>query len=551
MFYRRRSNRNRSGSVLVLVIVTAVAALLLLLNAVPVAVQAVMAQRGQNAAEAAALAAASELSRIVIDDEYFGYVSLADSPPVNAEAVALDGECAPVTGINTIVSNARQAMIVADLVGNEYMFRRAKLEMMQARRAARRLEETMQQSLRPHSRRADRDKVDPYIRALDVLKQNRSFQSGVAPELSLSLGWSEDCGTTTSDAPRPRRYSFCHESLLNGSHYSPSLNTSFKPKHIAGDEESFYFAAAGSRLVLTRPKHFSKPDGVHIASLVRARLKSTLCDQTISLCAYAQPISGCDSTPASSLIVDLGDHSFLESTSLRQLLNSASKTLTLHCPRGGDFPRDDLSKLDPAILDTGEQTLSIRDVLGLALFDWLRTAHRSVDIETLLIAIDTDLKRQSARFHRFDIGRDGRVILTPAKTIAFSAENINEDQLYCYAPSIDSGHAPAAITVFDHVHRLGTTHGGAHAGQPVAGESINWIELQAYDGSRELAQVLGRGADALGIEACGKASSVAPGGITSTGSSLTNKNGGPLVQQARKTYYSGGLGVLIQLSRAL
>src|SRR5690606_18236238 len=72
-----------------------------------------------TAIEAAALAAARDLSRIVIDTPEFGLVGISDSAP-NAGSAG-DGFGLPVHGINSIIGTARLDYIIGDQLGiNEW-----------------------------------------------------------------------------------------------------------------------------------------------------------------------------------------------------------------------------------------------------------------------------------------------------------------------------------------------------------------------------------------------------------------------------------------------
>src|SRR5579884_2964016 len=61
----------------------------------------------RTAIEAAALAAARDLSRIVIEDQYYGFVGLSDRAPTGKATKAGDNWFMPVTGINTLLGTVR------------------------------------------------------------------------------------------------------------------------------------------------------------------------------------------------------------------------------------------------------------------------------------------------------------------------------------------------------------------------------------------------------------------------------------------------------------
>jgi hypothetical protein len=74
-------------------------------------------QEQTTAAEAAALAAANDISKIVIKDPNFGWISLSNQPATGTATVAGDGYPLPVRSLNDILATIRLDMIIADLGG--------------------------------------------------------------------------------------------------------------------------------------------------------------------------------------------------------------------------------------------------------------------------------------------------------------------------------------------------------------------------------------------------------------------------------------------------
>src|SRR5262249_20763229 len=72
--------------------------------------------------EAASLAAARDLSRVVINDRHFGFVGLSDNPPASGtQMIAPDNYYMQVESINTIVGTIRMDMIIADQLNDPTM----------------------------------------------------------------------------------------------------------------------------------------------------------------------------------------------------------------------------------------------------------------------------------------------------------------------------------------------------------------------------------------------------------------------------------------------
>ncbi|NJL73487.1 MAG: hypothetical protein HC888_19155 [Candidatus Competibacteraceae bacterium] len=72
----------------------------------------------RTAIEAAALAAARDLSMIAIDTPDYGFVSLSDSAPIGSTTAAADNFYTPVRSINGIIGTLRLDMIIADKLGD-------------------------------------------------------------------------------------------------------------------------------------------------------------------------------------------------------------------------------------------------------------------------------------------------------------------------------------------------------------------------------------------------------------------------------------------------
>ncbi|MFX8700516.1 hypothetical protein ABTM56_20650, partial [Acinetobacter baumannii] len=61
----------------------------------------------KNAIEAAALAAAADLSRIVVNTPEYGFISLSDAAPIGKSTSASDQYYLPVRSINSIIGTCR------------------------------------------------------------------------------------------------------------------------------------------------------------------------------------------------------------------------------------------------------------------------------------------------------------------------------------------------------------------------------------------------------------------------------------------------------------
>ena len=122
MSQKKGQLRQCRGNMLVLVaVVTCLLLVPLFLLQSQIGLFMVDNKRVETVVEGACLMAANDLSRIIINDPHFGYVSLSNYPATGAGTLAPDGEPLPVTGINTLVATIRQNAIIAQELNNSTM----------------------------------------------------------------------------------------------------------------------------------------------------------------------------------------------------------------------------------------------------------------------------------------------------------------------------------------------------------------------------------------------------------------------------------------------
>ena len=140
-----------------------------------ITLDAICQHRVKHALEAAALTCANNLSQIVINDPYWGYISLTDHPPIGSDTMAGDNEPLPVTGINTIIGTTRQELILAHAIGTTEAIGCAMVDVREAKRAQRDLEDYLRQTLasdKTIARDIDGNSVDPMCEAGRVFSEN-------------------------------------------------------------------------------------------------------------------------------------------------------------------------------------------------------------------------------------------------------------------------------------------------------------------------------------------------------------------------------------------
>src|SRR5262249_23924107 len=90
----------------------------------------------KSGSDAAALAAARAMGRIVVDDPNLGLIGLSDSALIGAGTIAGDNYYTQVHSINSILGTIRLDMIVANEIGDPVMLAFAQRDYTNARAAA-------------------------------------------------------------------------------------------------------------------------------------------------------------------------------------------------------------------------------------------------------------------------------------------------------------------------------------------------------------------------------------------------------------------------------
>src|SRR6516165_4846024 len=206
------SVRSSRGGLLVVMMVFI---LVLVISLVPVALvtaqSALMWRREQSALEAAALAAAKDLEKIIVNDPHFGYIALSDYPPCGKATIAGDGEPLPVLSINTVIGTARLETIIANDLGNPELITLAQEDTAAARNAAKLLQDKLISAIQPNNNYPATDLegniVTPYEHARQTYLANCPTATGsIAPrcqDFRLSLGWLNDGSSTVTPIPQP------------------------------------------------------------------------------------------------------------------------------------------------------------------------------------------------------------------------------------------------------------------------------------------------------------------------------------------------------------
>lgn len=562
---RRLYLRKQKANILALGVVALLGFLMLFMFGNQILWSFLQHQRYQQALEAAALKAASDLSEIVINDPYFGFVSLSDRPAIGRATKAADGQSVPVHSINTIIAAARLDYIVARELGNAQMEQFALEDARRARDTAVQLNKTLTQALTQNPKATlhdmDGNVIKPYADALKVYTTSLSCFSKASPkEFTLNLGWLKDSGASVTPVPvskanlsRPRKDKYVPAGGEVKGFYRAGIDIPVANEH-------FTFASLGAQPSLVRTENFVPTDANHVSSIVRVQ---SLCDAPSLLpwdksshlvngraCAEAYSLT---SQPAPSvLVVAFPDGRPDGVNCLRDLilcrgLNLA--TMKTYRPIKGDFPIDAEAELEP--LDDSLADCTAGSAVARSFYDWLRSNYALPKIDALLEALDQPLHNlgsaasSGSSIFALEVTAGGDTVITCLRRNPFEDLRIAEGQLYAISnqPAPIGSHS-WTVVCRDEVFITGTTNGGMHAGQPMAGNPINWAELSTYVDERFASAAATR--RPAGVSISGE--QLPGGGIDLTGAKLKLNNAQAAGHDIRTSACSAGLAAEIRVS---
>ena len=473
------SEHRRRGAALLLFAVLCVAAFASSLLAGASLIKLVsLRQRTNLAVEAAALAAASDLSTLVIDDPEFGYLALSDFAPTSAHLQGQDGKPLPVTGINTILATTRANLLVARHLNNEAFLELARLDASRARQAAGRLEQALVAALN-QTATAPLDKdgkpVRPKDHARAVLLKNLAAHAGIQAsnidDIKIELGTSDKAISTTTP-------------LLVGENAAQSKSTDYYQAFVNTPvgEEDFHFFAVGKQASLTsatgfRNESLTKAKG---ASLVRVSVKIKQ-DLRLGLSgvqaeACAMPFALEDKSESGTLVLGLPQGLPAGYTSLQDLLSdnhrNSATAVKLYSAVGGDYPLETSAYLSPyqGEASLGENNRSAK-LFAIGLYDWLRTAHGRFHLASVLNTIGMRIQPSQGSFRPgeslvYRLDKEGKIAVESYLVGDLSNQVVHENQIYTMSwNAINASNGSWNLAFRDQVRNLGKLKGGKHAGQ--------------------------------------------------------------------------------------
>jgi len=382
----------------------------------------------KKAIEAAALAASNDLSRMVINTNAFGYVSISDSAPVGKTTEAGDNFFLQVKSINTLIGTARMEKMLASAIppdpGDALNFL-ANQDLTNAQAAGVALEKILAASLAPGGSGSDinGNPVTPYADALAAYQANAQRISGqstyVPNSLALTIGQSTQALATNIPVP----VTAVVASGIPGA--AGQINNMFKSNvdvPFAGND--YVFMAVGSSSALLDPKNFVATIAglpYQYPCIVQASAQQAVTQtnnqnpggSTIYSAACAEPASIYDPLPApGAMSFSFPDGMIPEIVSPNTVLTNAQLNSTnlpndssdLFTSSGGDYPSDaaaTMSGIPWFAPNAGPPNPAIGVVARAALFDWFRRAGTKAKIDSVLAQLAAPFNPSTTAWHEW------------------------------------------------------------------------------------------------------------------------------------------------------
>lgn len=349
----------------------------------------------RTAIEAAAIAAARDLSAIVVNTPECGYVSLSDYAPVGTATANGDGYAMPVRSINTLIGTARLDLIIGDLMNQPTMKELAKQDMIDALSAKDQLLNALAASLAPGGTGQDKDgnSISPYTDAENAYKGNQVRMTGssnyVTGSLVLGLGSLTGGSSTAIPVPKPAA-----TAPVAGSDQVAGFYKSFV--NIPYDGVDFIFGGIGPNVkIVDHAKWVPSIPGApyQIQTIVRAEAVQHLDDPYMPngydelAVACAQPASVHDPLPQpGALSISFPDGQVPEIQFPKDVYTNANLkagVVDLLTAKAGDYPTDPGAHMTPTSWPVAS-ALTTSNAWLAGMHDWIRRAGTKADIDSIL-----------------------------------------------------------------------------------------------------------------------------------------------------------------------
>lgn len=467
----KMNRRNERGNMLVLIVCISVMVFVpIIIFICQLSPYFVCRGKAENVVQAAAIVAANDLSRIVINDSHFGYVSLSNHPATGKATRAQDGEALPVTGINTLIGTLRHNAAVAAAMRNDTINNLVDIDSRFLYKTTRDLQSKLADCLTGF----DEGTFDKDGKSVDAMDDVKTFLSQNLPPnleiktVKMTLGWLEDGSDTTIDVPQPAQYSLVSEQDVVDGKYLAFKN--YPIKNI-----NFSFAGLGKQAHLVSGKKFKEADIYHMSSVIK--LECTLVSKEdhqavseITVCSQAstQP----DESLNGAMTLRFTGRPMPGLLSWNDLLVNGSffdNKQTSYFVTGGDFPYDPTARMYESRYQTPEGT---SERFANHFYNWLRNGKMRPRIDSVLSMLNQPFDSTSNQIYTYQFDKDGKIVRKSFNGDQFEPPVTADGQLSTMSDTRIKSGSSAIILFRDNVDKLASTS-GKHGGQPLAGYPID------------------------------------------------------------------------------
>lgn len=462
--------RRNSGSMLVLIVCISICVFIpLLIFVCRIGPFLSAGGRCQNAVDAAALLAANDLSRIVIDDSHFGYLSLSNQPQGGTATRARDGEPLPVLGINTLIATTRQNAILARQLRNQ------KLESLVDRDAAfldrsiwdlsSKLNDSLNEKRSSACLDVNGQEVDPVADVRNFLTQNLPPDMKLE-KMSMRLGWLADGSETSVLLPLPLSYAQA-ESTDNDEYVA------FKAYAIG--KRNYTFAGLGKQSHLVSHRKYRDADGFHINTILRLEctFSSSREPGVKTFCmACSQPYSLPDTWNPGAMVVRYEGRPVAGLSSWSEFLASGNfndNKVSSFFVSGGDYPLESKARLYESRYLKGGST---SDQFAEHLYYWLRNGRLRPHVDAVISMLNEPFHNADNEVYTYEFMEDGSIQRRSSDGKTFARAVSSDGQYATMADTRVRSGASAIVYFRDNVSLL-SSKSGKHGGQPLAGYPLS------------------------------------------------------------------------------
>jgi len=449
-------------------------------------------QEQKTAIEAAALAAAKSLSKVVIEDPHFGFVGISDHAPVGKLTAASDQYGTQMQSINTIFATIRLDMIIADQINAPLVKQFAKKDYDYALIAAKSLVVKLTDAVSGVSSATDIDgnPIDPYQEATDAYQMNKVRMEGdqsnlVGGSLKLTIGCVKGL-PTNSKVATPSDLADVDAASQSGGYYNAYMNIPY-------DGVGFVFAGIGKDIALTDFHDFQEnPAGLpyFVPTVVKVEAdqwfeggRGAAAAHKVHAVACAQTACNDDPRPAPGVfsLSYLGGR-IDELSTLKRFFTDAGLNAVLvntYSASIADYPETNSKLVVAQPLDIIGSTPSVAQIYNRAFYDWLRQCGTALSISAVtdMVAAPAlaDVPKDVPFMTTYRLTPDGGVkqnfyyiqkAFVPNSHQQLVGINMQHE---IYAQSTGYTYD---VVVADQVYSLGRNKGGKHAGTPIPDQRL-------------------------------------------------------------------------------